>query len=296
MTAPRPDGRQAARAMRLALADAAVAPTEVGYVNAHGSSTPLNDTTETTALKQVFGEHAYRLTVSGTKGYYGHALGASGAIEAAICALAMERRWLPPTLNLERPDPACDLDCLPREGRAAAPDVVVSMTMNISGGHINPAVTAALWVADKVDGRTALTYVAAQLVGALVGAALVKGLLPLAAVRVTLAGAPKLADTVTFMQGIWIEAMLTFFLVSAVFGTAVSPEAPKIGGFGIGLAVFVDALVGGGLTGAAMNPARAFGPAIISADVHGQAVWWIGPLLGAAAAGWLWRTVLLPKR
>src|SRR2546430_213578 len=73
MTAPRPDGRQAARAMRLALADAAVAPTEVGYVNAHGSSTPLNDTTETTALKQVFGEHAYRLTASGTKGYYGHA-------------------------------------------------------------------------------------------------------------------------------------------------------------------------------------------------------------------------------
>src|SRR2546428_1327736 len=108
--------------------------------------------------------------------------------------------------------------------------IIVSMTMNISGGHINPAVTAALWVADKVDGRTALTYVAAQLVGALVGAALVKGLLPLAAVRVTLAGAPKLADTVTFMQGIWIEAVLTFFLVSAVFGTAVSPEAPKIGG------------------------------------------------------------------
>jgi len=133
MTAPRPDGRQAARAIRLALADAAVAPTEVGYVNAHGSSTPLNDTTETTALKQVFGEHAYRLTVSGTKGYYGHALGASGAIEAAICALAMERRWLPPTLNLERPDPACDLDCLPREGRAAAPDVLVSNSFGFGG-------------------------------------------------------------------------------------------------------------------------------------------------------------------
>ena len=133
MTAPRPDGRQAARAIRLALADAAVAPTEVGYVNAHGSSTPLNDTTETAALKQVFGEHAYRLTVSGTKGYYGHALGASGAIEAAICALAMERRWLPPTLNLERPDPACDLDCLPREGRVAAPEVVVSNSFGFGG-------------------------------------------------------------------------------------------------------------------------------------------------------------------
>src|SRR2546425_5257906 len=119
--------------------------------------------------------------------------------------------------------------------------------------------------------------------------------LPLAAVRVAIAGAPKLADTVTFMQGIWIEAALTFFLVSAVFGTAVSPEAPKIGGFGIGLAVFVDALVGGGLTGAAMNPARAFGPAIVSADLHGQAVWWIGPLPGAARRGWLWRTVLLPR-
>src|SRR5712691_1057064 len=154
--------------------------------------------------------------------------------------------------------------------------VIVSMTMNISGGHINPAVTAALWLADKVNGRTALSYVLVQLVGALVGA-------------------PKLAETVTFMQGIWIEAMLTFFLVSAVFGTAVSPEAPKIGGFGIGLAIFVDALVGGGLTGAAMNPARAFRPAIVSGDLHGQAVWWIGPLLGAAAAGWLWRTVLLPK-
>ena len=133
MTAPRPDGRQAARAIRLALADAAVAPTEVGYVNAHGSSTPLNDSTETAALKQVFGEHAYRLTVSGTKGYYGHALGASGAIEAAICALAMERRWLPPTLNLERPDPACDLDCLPRDGRVAAPDVVLSNSFGFGG-------------------------------------------------------------------------------------------------------------------------------------------------------------------
>ncbi|HMH81463.1 MAG TPA: beta-ketoacyl-ACP synthase II, partial [Gemmatimonadales bacterium] len=91
MTAPRPDGRQAARAMRLALADARVAPAEVGYINAHGSSTPLNDSTETRAIKQVFGDHAYRLSVSGTKGYYGHALGASGAIEVAICALAMAR-------------------------------------------------------------------------------------------------------------------------------------------------------------------------------------------------------------
>ena len=133
MTAPRPDGRQAARAMQLALGDAHFHPGDVGYINAHGSSTPLNDTTETLAIKQVFGDHAYRLTVSGTKGYYGHALGASGAIEAAICALAMERRWLPPTVNLERPDPACDLDCLRGDGRAAAPDVVLTNSFGFGG-------------------------------------------------------------------------------------------------------------------------------------------------------------------
>jgi 3-oxoacyl-[acyl-carrier-protein] synthase II len=133
MTAPRPDGRQAARAMQLALADGGVAATDVGYINAHGSSTPLNDATETTAIKQVFGDHAYRLTVSGTKGYYGHALGASGAIEAAICALALARGWLPPTLNLQQPDPACDLDCLPGAGRAARPGAVVSNSFGFGG-------------------------------------------------------------------------------------------------------------------------------------------------------------------
>jgi len=133
MTAPRPDGVQAARAMRLALADGDVAPTEVGYINAHGSSTPLNDSTETAAIKQVFGDHAYRLKVSGTKGYYGHALGASGAIEAAICALALGRSWLPPTLNLEHPDPACDLDCLPGDGLPAHPAAVVSNSFGFGG-------------------------------------------------------------------------------------------------------------------------------------------------------------------
>ena len=90
--------------------------------------------------------------------------------------------------------------------------------------------------------------------------------------------------------------MLTFFLVSAVFGTAVSSEAPKIAGFGIGLAIFVDILVGGSLTGAVMNPARAFGPAVISGQWDAHAVYWIGPLIGAAVAGVLWKVVLLPRR
>ncbi|HEU4698329.1 MAG TPA: beta-ketoacyl-ACP synthase II [Gemmatimonadales bacterium] len=133
MTAPRPDGRQAARAMSIALERGHVAPREVGYVNAHGSSTPLNDPTETGALKQVFGEHAYRLALSGTKGYYGHALGASGAIEAAICALASRRGWLPPTVNLETPDPACDLDYLAGDGRDARPEYLLSNSFGFGG-------------------------------------------------------------------------------------------------------------------------------------------------------------------
>jgi 3-oxoacyl-[acyl-carrier-protein] synthase II len=134
MTAPRPDGRQAARAMQLALADGDVTAGEIGYVNAHGSSTPLNDSTETLAIKQVFGDHAYRLAVSGTKGYYGHALGASGAIEAAICALSLARGWLPPTINLSRPDPACDLDCLPgSEGRYARPHAMLTNSFGFGG-------------------------------------------------------------------------------------------------------------------------------------------------------------------
>ena len=149
MTAPRPDGRQAARAIQLALADGDVAPTEVEYINAHGSSTPLNDSTETSAIKQVFGDHAYRLTVSGTKGYYGHALGASGAIEAAICALALRRGWLPPTVNLEQPDPRCDLDCLPASGggRTAAPAAVVSNSFGFGG------INAALVLRPASDAR-----------------------------------------------------------------------------------------------------------------------------------------------
>jgi 3-oxoacyl-[acyl-carrier-protein] synthase II len=133
MTAPRPDGREAARAMRLALAEARLQPGEVGYVNAHGSSTPLNDATEAAAISAVFGAHAPRLPVSGTKGYYGHPLGASGAIEAAVCALALQRGWLPPTLNLEEADAACGLNLVTGTGTGTAPDVVLSNSFGFGG-------------------------------------------------------------------------------------------------------------------------------------------------------------------
>ena len=137
MTAPRPDGVQAARSMRMALDDAHIAADEIDYVNAHGSSTPLNDTTETLAIKKVFGERAYDLQVSSTKGYYGHALGASGAIETAICSLALQNEWLPPTVNLAVADSACDLDYIPRTGR---PNRVEHVLTNSFGfGGINAA-------------------------------------------------------------------------------------------------------------------------------------------------------------
>jgi 3-oxoacyl-[acyl-carrier-protein] synthase II len=141
MPAPRPDGSQAARIMRNALADAHVAPRDVQSVNAHGSSTPLNDPTETRAIRMVLGEHAQRIPVSSTKSYYGHALGASGAIEAAICCLAIERGWLPPTLNLDDPDDGCDLDYIPNTGRDA--DVSCILSNSFGFGGINASLVLA---------------------------------------------------------------------------------------------------------------------------------------------------------
>lgn len=143
MTAPRPDGSQAARAMRLALADAQVSAHELGYVNAHASSTPLNDPTETLAIKQVLGERAATIPVSGTKGYYGHALGASGAIEAAICALALQREWLPPTVNLDAADESCDLAHIQSEGTSARVDHLISNSFGFGG--INAALVMRRW-------------------------------------------------------------------------------------------------------------------------------------------------------
>jgi 3-oxoacyl-[acyl-carrier-protein] synthase II len=116
MTAPRPDGAQAARAMRDALRTGGLRPEEVDVVNAHASATPLNDSTETRVIRQVFGEHADAVRVSGTKGYHAHCLGATGAIEAAISALTIQRGWVPPTLNLECAGEGCDLDYVTGEG------------------------------------------------------------------------------------------------------------------------------------------------------------------------------------
>jgi 3-oxoacyl-[acyl-carrier-protein] synthase II len=137
MTAPRPDGVQAARAITLALRDAAIPPKAIGYVKAHGSSTPLNDAAETIAIQRALGDHAAGIPVSGTKGLHAHSLGASGAIEAAITALAIHEGYLPPTTNLETLDPACDLDIIQSEGREQR--VAYALCDSFGFGGINAA-------------------------------------------------------------------------------------------------------------------------------------------------------------
>ncbi|MEA2586122.1 MAG: 3-oxoacyl-[acyl-carrier-protein] synthase [Thermomicrobiales bacterium] len=133
MTAPRPDGREAARAMRLALADAKLCPEAISYVNAHGSSTVLNDPTECRAIRLALGAHAERVAVSGTKGLHAHALGATGAIETAICALALANDRLPGTANLAIPDPACDLDIIAPAGRGASIEYLLTNAFGFGG-------------------------------------------------------------------------------------------------------------------------------------------------------------------
>jgi 3-oxoacyl-[acyl-carrier-protein] synthase II len=133
MTAPDPEGDGAVRAMAGALRDAGLRPEDVGYVNAHGTSTPYNDKTETLAIKQVFGEHARRLAVSSTKSMTGHLLGAAGGIETIVTVLALQHGLLPPTINYETPDPECDLDYVPNTARKAEVDVAISNGFGFGG-------------------------------------------------------------------------------------------------------------------------------------------------------------------
>jgi beta-ketoacyl-acyl-carrier-protein synthase II len=127
-------GAGAARAMKMALRKAGIAPEAVDYINAHGTGTPLNDSAETQAIKTIFGAHAYRLAVSSTKSMLGHMMGAAGAVEAIICALASHDGRIPPTINLEQPDPVCDLDYVPNTMREAQVDVALSNSIGL-GGH-----------------------------------------------------------------------------------------------------------------------------------------------------------------
>ena len=168
--------------------------------------------------------------------------------------------------------------------------MAVSATMAISGGVLNPAVTLGLWAGKKLASKDVVPYVVAQLVGATAaGFALVVSF-PSALGNPVHWGAPTLNDILSVWQGIAIEALLTFVLVIAVYGTAVDFRAPRIGGLGIGLAVLADVLVAGNLTGAAMNPARAFGPMVAGGFFPGYwFIYAVGPVAGALLAGLAYR-------
>jgi 3-oxoacyl-(acyl-carrier-protein) synthase len=134
ISAPAENGAGAALAMQLALEDAGLQPSDIGYINAHGTSTQLNDKSETAAIKKIFGEQAYKVPISSTKSMTGHLLGASGSLEAVICTKVMNEGVLPATINYETPDPECDLDYVPNTPREAHPQYVMSNSFGF-GGH-----------------------------------------------------------------------------------------------------------------------------------------------------------------
>jgi MIP family channel proteins len=170
--------------------------------------------------------------------------------------------------------------------------VMVSALGAVSGAHFNPAVTVAVRLAGRIEWTHAAAYVVAQLIGAAAAGYLLLAVMPDAAAKASALGTPALGDGISVGAGIAIEAVLTMVLVLTVFGTAVDARAPRLGGMAIGLAVAADILMGGPLTGAAMNPARWFGPALASGHWDNWYVWWIGPLIGGIVAAVLYRYVL----
>ena len=169
--------------------------------------------------------------------------------------------------------------------------VLASALGAISGAHFNPAVTLGVWLVGRITTVRALWYVWAQAVGAL-GAGVALFLVFGEPGRTAGLGTPSLGAGVTPLVGIGVEAVLTMVLLFAVFGTTIDPRGPKLGGFAVGLAVGADILIGGPLTGAAMNPARWLGPAVVAGNFSDWYVWWIGPFVGAAVAALIYRFLL----
>ena len=170
--------------------------------------------------------------------------------------------------------------------------VMVSATAGISGGHLNPAVTIGLFCAQKIDAVNALGYVMAQCLGAIAAAFLIKLCLPAMALMSVGMGTPSLGSGISLGMGLLTEIILTFFLIFAVYGTAVSKHAPKVGGLFIGLTVSLDILMGGPITGAAMNPARYLGPALVSGNLTQCWLYWLGPVLGGIFAALLYKNAI----
>jgi MIP family channel proteins len=172
--------------------------------------------------------------------------------------------------------------------------VMVSALGAVSGGHFNPAVTCAFVVSGRMPVARGIAYALAQLAGGTLAAAALVAAYPAGPATITHLGTPSLAPGLTTAAGVLLEALGAFFLVTVVFGTAVHPSAPRIGGLAIGLTITMDILAFGALTGAAMNPARALGPALVAGAWRDQWVYWVGPLLGGALAGGLYSGAYLP--
>jgi aquaporin Z len=171
--------------------------------------------------------------------------------------------------------------------------LMVTATMRVSG-HLNPAVTVGFLVTRRIEPVMAGVYLIAQLLSAILAAYALRALFPPEVAMNARLGGQSISIDVTTGQAIALEFIATFFLVFVVFGTAVDPRAPKVGGFAIGLTVAADILAIGPLTGASMNPARSFGPAVVTGVFEGQAVYWIGPLLGGVVAAWVYDTLFIP--
>jgi MIP family channel proteins len=170
--------------------------------------------------------------------------------------------------------------------------VLVSALAAVSGAHFNPAVTVGVWIAGHIPAQRAMAYILAQLIGGLLAAWSLVAVFPEAAQTL---GRPALGANIDPLTGVFVEAVLTVILLIAVFGTAVDPRGPKVGGLAIGLAITADILMGGPLTGAAMNPARWFGPAAVTGVWDNGLVWIVGPLAGAAIAALAYRFIFLPQ-
>jgi MIP family channel proteins len=173
----------------------------------------------------------------------------------------------------------------------------VSFSAHLSGGHLNPAVTAGFMVTRRISATAGLAYMAAQLLGGIVAAIILQIVTPRAAAVRTGLGTPVPGQGIDASTALLVEVILTFFLVFVIFGTAVDPRGPKaIFPLCIGMAVTMDILAGGPLTGASMNPARSFGPALVSGVWIDHWVYWVGPILGGAFAAWLYDTLLMEKK
>lgn len=163
--------------------------------------------------------------------------------------------------------------------------VMVSATAAVSGGHLNPAVTIGLFAAQKIDAVNTVGYVLAQCLGGIVAAGLIKFCVPAMALQAVGMGTPAVGAGISVSNAFFTEIILTFFLVFVVYGSAVDKRAPKVGGLFIGLTVALDILMGGPISGAAMNPARHLGPALLGGGLQNLWLYWLGPVVGGVLAG-----------